>query len=1020
MLNCSDIINFWRDEDVVDLNCPLFFIVPKGAMPRGDWPGNPPSLTTIYEELRISRMSYLRLSKKNDGKMFISLLSGRLIINGHVVEKNFEKKLFLNKRNGFEYACNKNRGFFISTGKRVRHQGIYCADSFMDEGSYTQQILDSKNIEILYEEDCSNVVEKIDLSSEEDELLNNLEQYIDSEFEIEQQTALSTPPFSYFNMRPESRNIVYRQFYRVDVNSDDLARMRELKVNLVTIETDGDNELTAEIVDISPAQEKDEIIISLEKQVPANLIPKAGLFRLAPVPTLKNVRKDVVERLRQKKCANSWLVPVAAGTYDYRPLSCEKVIIPPRQFPPNPSQIDALDRGAGADDYLLVLGPPGTGKTTVILDWVRHFVAQGQRVLITSQSNMAVDNVLERLAQEDDLQCVRLGNETKVSSAVRKILIDNFAINIQQSLIDRISDCKKKLSNNANELDGCRKKFPKIKNYKIELNKLKKEKVRYLKKADSYEMELNGVLCKLTDLSRTLEKYECDHRFKAARYQHRLNAKGFFSLISKALSRFDAFSLTRTEKTIAKIKNDIHQLDINKSLAEGVLEDQKKLIDEATEAINDLESAFRNFIDVSNLIIPELSLVSSDGLINFNEKEAESNIKKRFDQYQSLLRIVETWENVFSGERQRSIYQLLLSMVDVVGATCIGINTNRTFKDIPFDVVIVDESGQIQLHNLIVPLSRAPKAILVGDHKQLPPVVQEEIGQELLARDVDDSLYGKSWFEILWDKAPKDRRAMLDTQFRCPSSISEFVSKQFYDGKYMAGPNTGPEFKKPIFSFFQKTMVFIDTSHFPESKRREISIRQQDRPVVKGNPLETSLVLDVLERALAERPELASNNGIGIIVPYANHVKEIQKEIRTNRVGLLKSIKIPLNELVASVDSFQGQERDLIIMAFTRSNYSGSVGFLSDWRRLNVAMTRTKKQLVMVGDLSTLKKIDRRKGEHARDYEFKQAMEELEKFLKNNCQYIDAIRWTKYSSQPVKIVNKPLNEIQKRGSVAHV
>jgi len=215
-------------------------------------------------------------------------------------------------------------------------------------------------------------------------------------------------------------------------------------------------------------------------------------------------------------------------------------------------------------------------------------------------------------------------------------------------------------------------------------------------------------------------------------------------------------------------------------------------------------------------------------------------------------------------------------------------------------------------------------------------------------------------------------------------------------------------------------MVFIDTSHFPESKRREISIRQQDRPVVKGNPLETSLVLDVLERALAERPELASNNGIGIIVPYANHVKEIQKEIRTNRVGLLKSIKIPLNELVASVDSFQGQERDLIIMAFTRSNYSGSVGFLSDWRRLNVAMTRTKKQLVMVGDLSTLKKIDRRKGEHARDYEFKQAMEELEKFLKNNCQYIDAIRWTKYSSQPVKIVNKPLNEIQKRGSVAHV
>jgi hypothetical protein len=377
-------------------------------------------------------------------------------------------------------------------------------------------------------------------------------------------------------------------------------------------------------------------------------------------------------------------------------------------------------------------------------------------------------------------------------------------------------------------------------------------------------------------------------------------------------------------------------------------------------------------------------------LIDFNLQSALDKVAEQQQRYQRLQATIDEWHAVITGERQKSLYAVLLSMVDVVGATCIGINTDHRFKETHFDVVIVDESGQIQIHNLCVPISRAAQIILVGDHKQLPPVVQDEIIQELEAREVDTALLKKSWFEVLWDKAPTDHKVILDTQFRCPAIISDYVSEAFYDSAYHAGK--GMEKKAPLLGFCKSTMVFIDTSQFPETKRYERSHQETDgMNVVQDNPVETELVVQILRRALIEKPELGAGE-IGIIVPYANHVKQIQSAIKKQQHSEFKALQIPVYELVASVDSFQGQERDLIILAFTRSNPSGRVGFLRDWRRLNVAMTRTKRQLIMVGDLSTLTHMDRR-GDQAPDAEFKQAMRKLVTYIHQHCHYIDATTW---------------------------
>jgi superfamily I DNA and/or RNA helicase len=231
---------------------------------------------------------------------------------------------------------------------------------------------------------------------------------------------------------------------------------------------------------------------------------------------------------------------------------------------------------------------------------------------------------------------------------------------------------------------------------------------------------------------------------------------------------------------------------------------------------------------------------------------------------------------------------------------------------------------------------------------------------------------------------------MLDTQFRCPSNISDFISDAFYDGAYFASP--AMKTKRPILPEFLSTMVFIDTSALPFARRGERTRQGVDREEVLGNPCESEIVLAVLELVGDRLPEIAAKGEIGIIVPYKNHVAEVVQLVNTaRRRGRLGSLSTPAAELVSSVDGYQGQERDVIIHAFTRSNPRGAVGFLQDWRRLNVGMTRAKRQLIMVGDLSTLSAAPRRV--EAMDAEFKAAMALLRRRLQSDGQLVSAAFW---------------------------
>ncbi|WP_017070935.1 DEAD/DEAH box helicase, partial [Vibrio crassostreae] len=682
---------------------------------------------------------------------------------------------------------------------------------------------------------------------------------------------------------------------------------------------------------------------------------------------LKKVRNSVVDSLESESSKNPWLLPLAAKVYQHEPLNPVKVPLPPSKFPPTQSQVKAIDSGAGSNDYTLVLGPPGTGKTTVILQWVKYFAAQGKRVLVTSQNNKAVDNVLERLAEEDDFECLRIGNENKISSCLEDITLDNKAAELQARMFSSADETLKKLESQLTYIHELLASRNEIIAKMDNADKAQSDHIHHINRQKSLHVELaeieshilshDNVIRRLNAQLKEIEQKEWPIFKSVSRWINTKKTNLVNSRIESSHIKSGKLSESRTT-TMASIAN-----------TEKSIEEAQQLIESCNQQI---DAYFRKVTSlVDEVVLPGQS---EDRVTKLELVQLDELLRKVSGIHSNLTQ----WFNKLKTERQQALYKILIENVNVVGATCIGINTKALFRELDFDVVIVDESGQIQLHNLIVPLSRANKAILVGDHKQLPPVVSDEVLEEVEAKDFGDykDLYRLSWFEHLWNAAPDDRKIMLDTQFRCPSIISDFVSEAFYEGNYFAG--VGMDKKKPLLSYCPQPMIWIDTTWL--ENKGEKSTSEEGRAVVQDNVCETNLVIELLKSSIQEMPELAENREIGVIVPYANHVKAIQNAIRREQKrGELLELKMPLNELVASVDSFQGQERDLIIFTFTRSNRQGKVGFLADWRRLNVAQTRAKKQLVMIGDSQTLTKGADRDSAH--DVEFKRAMV----LLKSQC-----------------------------------
>lgn len=294
--------------------------------------------------------------------------------------------------------------------------------------------------------------------------------------------------------------------------------------------------------------------------------------------------------------------------------------------------------------------------------------------------------------------------------------------------------------------------------------------------------------------------------------------------------------------------------------------------------------------------------------------------------------------------------------LQVVMGTCIGIGTNPTIKKsgIKFDTLIIDEAGKANMAETNVPMSLAKKYILVGDHNQLPPYMDiqevEEFKSSDEAKEADDAkikpALSTSLFEdFLNDPSfPEESKVLLNYQYRMNPTIGQMISNLFYDGKLNNGMGTDKQACE--LESFSAPITFCDTG-----KTRSVQWHDPyEQNTGNGsiyNPCEINFICKEIVPKIENLLIKNHNLSIGIVAPYSEQVRRLKKELRGSAYHL--------ENCVYTIDNIQGQEYDIVILSFVRS-FRGrrSVGFLDDLRRLNVALSRAKKKLIMVGNLDTL------------------------------------------------------------------
>jgi regulator of nonsense transcripts 1 len=277
-------------------------------------------------------------------------------------------------------------------------------------------------------------------------------------------------------------------------------------------------------------------------------------------------------------------------------------------------------------------------------------------------------------------------------------------------------------------------------------------------------------------------------------------------------------------------------------------------------------------------------------------------------------------------ELEQRITDDVLASAQVLCTTNIGAG-HFTLANRKFSIVLIDEATQATEPSALVPIVKgARQLILVGDHRQLPPTVTSRSAEE---GGLDIPLFER----LLSNGLPAH---MLTTQYRMHPTIREFPSSRFYENKLEDGCSSSD--RPPVAGFlwpdWDKPVAFVPV-HGSEIEEESGSSR--------SNMDEAAIVVQVVNDLLA--PGDLTPEDIGVISPYAGQVRLIRSMVDDVIEGLE----------VKSVDGYQGREKEIIVLSTVRANDAGKVGFLSNYRRLNVALTRAKRGLIVIGDDRTLR-----------------------------------------------------------------
>ncbi len=574
----------------------------------------------------------------------------------------------------------------------------------------------------------------------------------------------------------------------------------------------------------------------------------------------------------------------------------------------NKSQKEVVKAALSTQDFLLVQGPPGTGKTTFITEVILQTLQQNPeaRILLSSQTHVALDNALERVQKKHpDLKLIRIGNSERVSEGVSSLLLEE---QMEKWRNDALSKGKNFLN------DWCTNNG---------ISKQELEKVALFQSLKNIERDLSSLRQELES-----HKLEKENNFPSNNnsINYRQQGKRSIPVQKKEEFQFLEAEIKRLEERAKTLRDE------KKQKAKSLQEITKIKTDELLRcSAEELDARSKNLIESSTSNDAQLL----EGLINRHLQKLgfSYDIVRLSDLFLEMFNLQQDWFEQFGRNERFNIP--LLKRSQVVAGTCVGFP--KEILQVEFDLCIVDEVSKATATEVLIPMSRSKRFLLVGDPQQLPPF-QDEASRNsgflkdygLTTEDIRETL-----FDHLWGILPDECRKMLTIQHRMVKPIGKLISSCFYEGKL---DSNGPNFDEDLIRILPKSVTWLTTSGLQNS-------REQIANSSFNNACEVKLIFSWLQKLNQVAKEVKKRYSVAVLTGYAAQLRLLNRKLDAQQDSL-PALTIECN----TVDAFQGREADIVFYSVTRSNREGKMGFLRDEARLNVALSRGRLALVIVGD----------------------------------------------------------------------
>lgn len=626
----------------------------------------------------------------------------------------------------------------------------------------------------------------------------------------------------------------------------------------------------------------DKLVLYVKYGEPDRL-PDSGELRfdIRAAEVALNRQKNALDAIRFDRGVRSDIRQLLVNPQEVRTPDVEGDV----QFvqPLNESQQEVVKAALSTEDFLIVQGPPGTGKTTFITEIVLQTLKANPdaRILLSSQTHVALDNALERIqAKNPNLKLLRIGNHERVSENVHSLLLEEQMNLWREEAI--------------------------AKGHKF-INEWSAQ--RGISQNDSEMATLFQELGTLVAKNETL-------RTEIAIWKQDLD---------EILSiNYDP----ENPELLVKAHIPKERLEEVQSIEAEII----RLRQQSKEARDEQKKTAKRLQQLSGIDTEELLSLSSEDIAGYISILIEPN-SPDVKRLQRLLTIQTEWFDQFG--RNEKFNAPLIKRSQVVAGTCIGIS--RDIQDIEFDLCIVDEASKATATEVLVPIARSHRWILVGDPKQLPPFRDEASRDsdyldkyELTQDDIRETL-----FDRLLRTLPDGCRKMLTIQHRMVAPIGNLVSECFYEGQLKSART---DIDKNLSRILPQPVTWLTTT-----KLR--NCREQSANSSFNNACEVKVIVEFLKQLNQMAEEAQKKYSVAVLSGYAAQLKLLNRNL-ASLLNNWQALTVECN----TVDAFQGREADIAVYSVTRSNREGKVGFLRDAERLNVALSRGKVGLVIVGD----------------------------------------------------------------------